>query len=280
MNDSDTASVDAAHVGRPEYSLRFVRLDASRDGATVGVALPDTEMSAPRGGAIGHDGRSVLPLRHVIGVGRNYKAHADEQGAALPERPMLFTKNPAACCLSGDAVVIPRACADHDQVDYEGELAVVIGRACRDVAERDVLNADLSPVLGVCVANDVSARWWQKQGSGGQFNRGKSFDTFCPLGPWLTPLRRAGDLRSLAICTRLNGETVQSATTGQMIFSVPHLVAECARGTTLLPGTVLLTGTPAGVGMARTPPRFLRDGDVVEVEIGGLGVLRNAVRSE
>lgn len=249
----------------PTEPYDLVPLDPKRDGATVGVRTSDGD--TPRG---------VLPVRCVIGVGRNYLAHAEEQGADVPERPMLFNKNPAACCLSGDDIVIPPICQDRDQVDYEGELAIVIGEACRDVAEQDALDFD-GPVLGVCIANDVSARWWQKQGAGGQFNRGKSFDTFCPLGPRVTPLAAAGDLQSLTLNTRLNGETVQHASTSLMIFSCAHLVAEISRGTTLLPGTVILTGTPAGVGMAQDPPRFLRDSDTIEIEIGGLGKLRNSV---
>jgi len=251
----------------------LVGLDPSF-GATVGVHLP---------------GGEVLPIRHIIGVGRNYKAHADEQGAAVPDRPMLFTKNPAAACLSGEAIRIPSVCTDkaltgagthgeREQVDYEGELAIVIGKPCRDLEPSAVLEPD-GPVLGVTCANDVSARWWQKSGSGGQFCRGKSFDTFCPLGPEVVPLeglaRPAGQLQ---LVTRLNGETVQHDTTASMIFPLDELIAEISRGTTLLPGTVILTGTPSGVGMARNPPVFLDDGDIIEVEIEGIGTLSNPVQ--
>jgi 2-keto-4-pentenoate hydratase/2-oxohepta-3-ene-1,7-dioic acid hydratase in catechol pathway len=135
-------------------------------------------------------------------------------------------------------------------------------------------------VLGYCVANDVSARWWQKQGSGGQFCRGKSFDTFCPLGPRVTPASEVRDPQSLRLRTLLNGEEVQSASTGEMMFKIAFLIAELSRGTTLLPGTVILTGTPGGVGMARTPPRYLRPGDAVTIEIEGLGSITNRVRAE
>jgi len=222
----------------------------------------------------------LLPVRCIIGVGRNYAEHAKEQGADVPDRPMFFTKNPASAILSGDAIVIPRACQDREQVDYEGELAVVIGRAARDVPESIALDPSKGPVLGFCVANDVSARWWQKQGSGGQFYRGKSFDTFCPLGPRVTPAAEVRNVQSLRLTTRLNGEVVQSASTAEMIFSVAHIVAELSRGTTLLPGTVILTGTPSGVGMARNPQRFLREGDAVEVEIEGLGSIANRIKAE
>lgn len=254
-------------------SLPLVGLDPAL-GATVGVHLP---------------GGEVLPIRHIIGVGRNYKAHADEQGAAVPDRPMLFTKNPASACLSGEAIRIPPVCTDkaltgasthgeREQVDFEAELAVVIGRPCRDLDPSLVLAAD-GPVLGVTCSNDVSARWWQKNGSGGQFCRGKSFDTFCPLGPSVVPLRALGkspgDLR---VRTRLNGEVMQDDSTASMIFPLDELIAEISRGTTLLPGTVILTGTPSGVGMARNPPVFLNDGDTIEIEIEGIGTLSNPVQ--
>jgi len=235
------------------------------------------------GVAIELPGGARLPVPHIIGIGRNYAEHAAEQGADVPDRPMIFTKNPASACLSGDDIVIPRACQDREQVDFEGELAVVIdgrSRRARDIPEADALDPGAGFVLGYCIANDVSARWWQKSGSGGQFCRGKSFDTFCPLGPVVTPIDRVPDPQALALTTTVSGEVLQSATTAQMIFTVAHLVAECSRGTTLIPGTVILTGTPSGVGMARNPPRYLRTGDTVSVAITGLGTLTNRVRAE
>jgi len=213
-----------------------------------------------------------LPLRHVIGIGRNYAEHAREQGAAVPEYPVVFSKNPAALCLDGEEIVVPPVCQEPPQTDFEAELAVVIGVRARDVPRERAGEV----ILGYACANDVSARWWQKQGSGGQFYRGKSFDTFCPLGPRVVG---AGfDPADARIRCRVNGVVMQDARTSQVIFDVPTLVAELSRGTTLLPGTVILTGTPAGVGMSRNPPVFLAAGDVVEVEIDGLGVLRNRVR--
>ncbi len=220
---------------------------------------------------------SVLPIVHIIGIGRNYAAHAGEQGLTPPERPMVFTKNPASVILDGEPIVLPRICADREQVDFEGELAVVIGRRCRDVSPDEAL-APGGPVLGCAIANDVSARWWQKEGSGGQFCRGKSFDTFCPLSP-VTPLERVPDPRRLTLETRVSDEVMQRGSTADMIFPVATLIAELSRDTTLAPGTVILTGTPEGVGMARTPPRFLRDEDTVEITIEGLGTLTNPVRS-
>lgn len=221
-------------------------------------------------------GGEAIELRHIIGIGRNYAEHAKEQAADVPERPMVFTKNPMSACLNGDEIVVPRVCQDREQVDWEAELAVVIGRATRDVS----MEAALSSVLGYTCANDVSARWWQKEGSGGQFCRGKSFDTFCPLGPHVVPSSSIRDPQALRVRCRVNGETMQDASTRDMIFSVARLVSDLSQGTTLMAGTVILTGTPSGVGMARKPPVWLKNGDRVEVEIDGIGVLANRVRFE
>ncbi len=226
------------------------------------------------------DNAAPLEVRHIIGIGRNYAEHAGEMGADLPERPMVFFKSPASATIHGEPIVIPPICVDPDtggeQVDFEAELAVVIGRPARDVP----LDGALDHVLGYCCANDVSARWWQRHGSAGQFCRGKSFDTFCPLGPKITPAERVPDPQNLRIRCRVNGETMQDASTADMIFPVAQLISELSRGTTLLPGTVLVTGSPSGVGFARSPQVFLRDGDTVEVEIEGLGILRNPVQLE
>jgi 2-keto-4-pentenoate hydratase/2-oxohepta-3-ene-1,7-dioic acid hydratase in catechol pathway len=216
------------------------------------------------------------PVPMIIGIGLNYAGHAREQGQGLPERPVVFSKNLMAASIHGDPIRVPRVCQDRPQVDFEGELAVVIGQPARDVPRDDAL----SFVLGYTCANDVSARWWQKQGSGGQFFRGKSFDSFCPLGPRVAPTADVGDPQKLRLTTRVNGRVMQDSTTADMIFDVATLVSELSRGTTLLPGTVILTGTPSGVGMARTPPAFLAPGDEVEVDIERIGILRNRVEFE
>jgi 2-keto-4-pentenoate hydratase/2-oxohepta-3-ene-1,7-dioic acid hydratase in catechol pathway len=221
------------------------------------------------------DGRT-LPLAHILGIGRNYAEHAKEQGAAVPDSPMVFTKNAASACLSGDDIIIPKVCQDRDQVDFEGELAIVIGDAARDVSKADAPRY----ILGYCIANDVSARWWQKSGSGGQFFRGKSFDTFCPLGPRITPASEVPNPNNLRLRTTVNGQPMQDASTSEMIFDVPTLISDLSRGMTLLPGTVILTGTPSGVGMARTPPTYLKHNDTVEVTIEKLGTLRNRITFE
>lgn len=219
----------------------------------------------------------LIPIRHIIGIGRNYAAHASEQGAKTTEYPMVFTKNPASATVHEAPVEIPAICRDpatgRGEVDYEAELAVVIGTAARDVSITDALDH----VLGYCCSNDISARWWQKQGSGGQFCRGKSFDTFCPLGPTLVPAADVPDPQALRVMLRLNGEVMQDEPTSHMMFPVASLISELSQGTTLMPGTVILTGTPSGVGMARNPQVWIKAGDVLEVDIEGIGVLRNTV---
>jgi 2-keto-4-pentenoate hydratase/2-oxohepta-3-ene-1,7-dioic acid hydratase in catechol pathway len=176
----------------------------------------------------------------------------------------------------GDPILLPTHLASHE-VDYECELAVVIGRACKNVKRAQALDY----VLGLTCANDVSARDWQIKRGGGQWCRGKFFDTFCPLGPRLVTLDEVPGPNLLKIATHLNGETVQDWTTSDMIFDVPTLIEFLSGSTTLLPGTVILTGTPHGVGMAAKPtPRWLRPGDEVAIEIEGIGVLSNPVQLE
>ena len=209
----------------------------------------------------------------ILGVGKNYQDHVNELGGERPQQAVVFFKNPASVIGNGEPIVItPIARTPELGVDYEGELAVVLGCDARDVPEAEALRV----LSHVAVANDVSQRWWQKLSDGGQWSRGKSFDTFCPLSEPVA-IGAIGDLQNLALETRLNGELVQQANTSSMIFSVANLIAQLSTGTTLVAGTVILTGTPAGVGMGRSPQRFLRDGDVVEVRIEGVGVLRNPV---
>lgn len=205
----------------------------------------------------------------LLGVARNYAAHAVERGgAALPEEPVLFVKASSAVTGPEEPLPLPAASAE---VDYEGELAAVIGRSARGVPEAEAL----AFVAGYTCANDVTARDFQN--ARGQRFLGKSCDGFAPLGPALVTADALSDPQTLRLGTRLSGERVQDASTKEMIFPVAALVAFASRLMTLEPGDVLLTGTPAGVGTSRRPPRFLRPGDVVEVEIDGLGALRNVV---
>ena len=213
--------------------------------------------------------------RAIICIGLNYRRHAAETNAKIPQHPVVFFKNPAALQHPGDPIVLPTRLRS-DEVDYECELAVVISRTCKNVSRAEALDY----VLGYTAANDVSARDWQKSKGGSQWCRGKMFDTFCPLGPCLVTPDEIPNPNSLALRTVINGEVLQDWSTNDMIFDVPTLIEFLSGSTTLLPGTVILTGTPHGVGMARTPPRWLRSGDQVTVEVEKIGALTNPVVTE
>jgi 2-keto-4-pentenoate hydratase/2-oxohepta-3-ene-1,7-dioic acid hydratase in catechol pathway len=217
----------------------------------------------------------VVPAQ-ILCVGLNYRRHAAETNARIPERPILFVKGINTVQSPGDPILLPRHLRS-DEVDYECELAVVIGRAAKNVPRARALDY----VLGYTCANDVSARDHQIKLGGGQWCRGKFFDTFAPLGPRLVTADEIPDPGTLAISTTLNGERVQDSRTSDMIFDVPALIEYLSGSTTLVPGTVILTGTPKGVGMARKPePRWLRPGDSVTIEIEKIGRLTNPVAVE
>ena len=206
----------------------------------------------------------------IVAIGLNYHAHAAEQSVEPPKAPLIFAKFPTS--VIGPDAAITWDPALTSQVDYEGELAVVIGRTARQVAESTALDH----VLGYTCGNDVSAR--DLQFGDRQWVRGKSLDTFCPLGPWIVTGDEIPDPQALRIRTIVSGETLQDGHTRDMIFSVAAIIAHASRAFTLEPGDVIMTGTPAGVGVWREPKRFLRDGDSVEVEIEALGTLRNPCR--
>ncbi len=221
----------------------------------------------------------VAPLvRNIFCVGWNYLAHFEEgqglRGSSvaqeIPDRPAFFTK--ATGTLIGPYDPVSAHGSVTDKLDWEVELAVVIGRGGVDIPEASALDH----VLGYAVGNDVSARNVQRE-HGGQWFRGKSLDATCPIGPYIVTPDEAGSLEDRDIVCRVNGETVQSAKLGDMHFGVGRIIAELSRGLTLVPGDVILTGTPPGVGFARTPPRYLAVGDVIESEIAGIGLLRNEV---
>lgn len=215
--------------------------------------------------------RVLAPLRpgKIVGVGLNYRDHLEEAGAAIPSTPFLFSKFPSCVIGPGEPIVIDSALTG--RVDWEGELAVIVGRAIHKATAEEALDC----VFGYTVANDISARDIQLDRK--ELIRGKNLDSFCPLGPCVTTAGELEDLADLHIVTRLNGETVQSSTTAQMVFGIGELLAFCSHSFTLEPGDVLLTGTPRGCGEYTTPRRSLRPGDVLEVEIEGIGVLRNPV---
>ncbi len=217
---------------------------------------------------------SPLPIDRpgkIVCVGLNYRDHAEEQGTELPGAPLLFAKWPNALIGPGEPIVIPRI---SKQVDYEAELGVVIGERVRGISEEDALHA----VRGYICLNDVSAR--DLQFSDGQWTRGKSPDTFCPVGPQLAPASAVPDPQKLGIRCVLNGELMQDSTTANMIFTVAEIIAYASETMTLEPGDLIATGTPAGVGVFRDPPVLLKDGDEVTIEIDGLGALTNPVQEE
>jgi 2-keto-4-pentenoate hydratase/2-oxohepta-3-ene-1,7-dioic acid hydratase in catechol pathway len=216
----------------------------------------------------------VAPTNFLC-IGLNYRRHAAEGNAKIPEFPVLFMKATSALQNPSDPIILPRKLAS-DEVDYECELAVVIGKRGKNVPEAEALDY----VLGYTCANDVSARDWQIKRGGSQWCRGKTFDTFAPLWPCLVLRDEIPDPAALKIRTVLNGEVMQDWNTGDMIFSVPKLIAFLSGSTTLLPGTVILTGTPHGVGMARKPPVWLKPGDTVSIEIDRIGTLTNPVVAE
>ena len=211
----------------------------------------------------------------VLCIGANYRKHIEESNAPMPPHPILFMKNPAAVQNPGDPIWLPVGLASA-MVDYEAELAVVIGRRCKNVAAATALDY----VLGYTCANDVSARDWQRNGGGGQWCRGKTFDSFAPLGPCLVTADEIPDPNALRIRGLLNGKVMQDSSTSNMLFDVRTLIAFLSGSTTLLPGTVILTGTPEGVGMARTPEVWLKPGDTYAVEIERIGTLVNPVALE
>jgi 2-keto-4-pentenoate hydratase/2-oxohepta-3-ene-1,7-dioic acid hydratase in catechol pathway len=206
----------------------------------------------------------------IICLGLNYRDHAEESGMPIPAEPILFSKYPSTLVGQGAEIVLPRVSTE---VDYEAELVFVIGRRCKLVERGDALDY----VAGYTVGHDVSARDWQLNKPGKQWMAGKTFDTFAPMGPALVTADEVPDPHALGIRLRLNGKTMQDSNTSQLIFKVDEVVAYLSQIMTLEPGDLIFTGTPPGVGMARKPPVWLQPGDVCEVEIDGLGTLRNPV---
>lgn len=211
----------------------------------------------------------------ILCIGLNYEEHAKEGGKPLPERPLLFMKTSSSVNHPGDPIVLPRHLRS-DKVDYECELVVVIGKRCLNATKDNALDY----VLGYTCGNDVSARDWQLEWGDGQWCRGKTFATFAPLGPCLTTTDEIADPNNLNIKTILNGEVMQNHNTSDMIFDVRTLIESLSGSTVLEPGTVIFTGTPQGVGVARTPPVFLNDGDTVTIEVENIGELTNPVVDE
>jgi 2-keto-4-pentenoate hydratase/2-oxohepta-3-ene-1,7-dioic acid hydratase in catechol pathway len=245
-------SAGATHLGSLHTDDRVTILEGELFGP-----LRDT-------GTVATVDKLLAPLepRDILCIGLNYKAHAAESNAAPPAHPVLFLKNSGTLQSPGDPIVLPRKLRS-DEVDYECELAVVIGKTCHNVSRAD-----------------VSARDWQRNGGGGQWCRGKTFATFCPLGPSIVTTDEITNPNKLSIRTVLNGEVMQDWNTDDMIFDVPAIIEFMSASMVLRPGTVILTGTPHGVGFARKPPVFLKAGDTVTIEIEKIGSLTNPVVEE
>jgi 2-keto-4-pentenoate hydratase/2-oxohepta-3-ene-1,7-dioic acid hydratase in catechol pathway len=241
--------------------LHAVQQVAQRPGA-VKYPAAEVKFHAP-----------VADPHKIVCLGLNYRDHAAETGAAIPREPVLFSKFPTALIGHGEAIVLPKV---SQEVDFEAELVIVVGKRGRHLT---LANA-LDHVAGYTVGHDVSARDWQLKKDGKQWMVGKTFDTFAPMGPVFVTKDEAPDPQTLPIRLRLNGQTMQDSNTKQMIFGVAETLVYLSQVFTLEPGDLIYTGTPPGVGIARKPPVYLKDGDVVEVEIEGLGLLRNPVKAE
>ena len=265
--------------------MRIARLQLSDNSITHARQHDSGKFTRLTGGPFGPftdtgetvSGKLLAPIvpSAILCIGLNYRKHAAESNSPEPKFPVLFVKSAGAAQDPDAPILLPRRLRS-DKVDYEAELAVVIGRAAKNVSRETALDY----VLGYTCANDVSARDWQKDGGGGQWCRGKSFDTFCPLGPVMVTTDEITDPHTLKIAARVNGETLQDWNTNDMIFDIATIIEFLSSSNTLQPGTVILTGTPHGVGMARTPPRWLLAGDVAEIEIEKIGILRNPVAEE
>ncbi|SPT51248.1 fumarylacetoacetate hydrolase family protein [Actinomadura madurae] len=258
-------------AGRPTLAPATVREYLASGFEHAPVHRAAVELAGESAAVPSADVRLLPPVPDpdkILCIGLNYRDHAAEAGLALPSHPMVFAKFRNSLVGCADPIVLPGI---PDRIDYEAELAVVIGRTGREIPE----SAALDHVAGVMTFNDVSARDLQNATS--QWTLGKSVDTFGPCGPHLVTLDEIDDIADLQLRTRVNEALVQDGTTAQMVFSVPELVAYLSRAMTLEPGDIIATGTPAGVGFKRTPPVLLTEGDLVEVEIPGVGTTRNPV---
>ncbi len=253
------------HIGQQIDDRTAFRIDGDLAGAfqVTGHRIAVDKLLAP------------IDPTDILCIGLNYREHARESGSTVPTHPMLFIKASNSLNNPGDPIRIPRL---SDQIDYEGELAIVMARDAKHVSKARALEY----VLGYTIANDVSARDWQRDKAlgGGQFARGKSFDGFCPLGPAIVTRDEIPNPNALQLRTLLNGKVMQDYTTSDMIFDVPTLIESLSSTMTIRAGAIILTGTPHGVGFARKPPVFMKDGDNVVVEIEKIGTLENPVARE
>jgi 2-keto-4-pentenoate hydratase/2-oxohepta-3-ene-1,7-dioic acid hydratase in catechol pathway len=268
LRDKHYVDLAATDPGLPS-SLRQLL-----EAGPAALARAQQAVSNPRAVRLEPAGVRLLPPipdpPKIVCLGLNYRDHALESGAPIPKEPILFSKYATALIGAGDAIVLPSV---SQEVDFEAELVIVVGKRGRNLTA----NQAAEYVAGYTVGHDVSARDWQLKKDGKQWMVGKTFDTFAPLGPVLVTTDEVPDPHALPIRLRLNGQTMQDSNTRQMIFSVGQTLAYLSQVFTLQPGDLIFTGTPPGVGFARRPPVYLKAGDVVEVEIDGLGLLRNPV---
>ena len=257
---SNGTSIDVSAC-TPDFNEAFFESDGlhrlsswlETHAATAPVVAPGTRLGSP-----------IARPSKIICIGLNYSDHAKESGMAVPAEPIIFFKSTTALTGPNDDLVIP---AGSEKTDWEVELAVVIGKTARSVSESDAM----AHVAGYVLHNDYSERAWQLE-RGGQWVKGKSADTFAPLGPWLATTDEIPDPHTLRLWLKVNGETKQDGTTANLIFKIPFLVSYVSQFMTLLPGDVISTGTPAGVGLGFKPPQYLKAGDTIELGIDGLGV--------
>ncbi len=282
----DFVSVTAPSIVKILTTMKIAKLNLDRRTTWASVVSDNRAMVLPAdfslsnwkrfenftGPTIEFDWENLLaptvPTAKIICIGKNYADHAAEMGGTVPELPIIFSKFATALNGPFSEIVIPKI---SQQVDYEAELVVVIGKHGKDIAPENAM----AHVLGYACGNDVSARDWQKGRPGGQWLVGKSFDTFAPVGPWVTTVDEISNPGGLDVTLRLNGEVMQNANTNSLIYPILHLVSYLSQFFTLEVGDLIFTGTPAGVGAGRNPPVFLKAGDQVEVMISGLGAIRN-----
>ncbi len=255
-------------LGRGKHAVAAGIIEAISSWSSLQKSIEQVVAAAPR---LTEGVRLLCPIPEggkLLCIGLNYRDHAIETGMEIPTEPIVFSKLAGTLCGPDDVVTLP-ACSQ--KVDYEAELVLVVGQTTWQVSEEEAEQA----IFGYTCGHDVSARDWQIGRPGGQWLLGKSFPRFAPVGPSILPRDNIGDVNKLGISMRINGEVMQQSTTGQLIFTPKQLISYLSQCCVLQPGDIIFTGTPPGVGSARKPPRFLRSGDVCEVEVEGLGVLRN-----
>lgn len=263
----DDTMYDTSAFGE-DYNEAFFKTDGMRRLAAYITANEDALPKIKPGVRLGSP---VARPSKIVCIGLNYADHARETNAPIPKEPIIFMKSTTALCGPFDAVIIPQ---NSVKTDWEVELAVVIGKKASYIEERDAHNY----IAGYCLHNDVSEREFQLE-RGGTWDKGKGCDTFAPIGPWLVTPDEISDVNDLRLWLKVNDETMQDGNTSTLIFSVPYLISYVSRFMTLLPGDIISTGTPPGVGMGKNPPRYLKDGDVIELGINGLGVSKQQART-